>query len=107
MDKPINCGCGGKSMVRQSGDGFYIRCPECGTESADYQFLDEAIEAWNRAMSHQVTITWDGRIPPREIAKVNIHLHPCGVSGECLNCGGDVYNDDPYCSHCGAKLEWK
>ena len=42
----------------------------------------------------------------RQTAKVKANWHPCGISGVCLSCGGDVYNDDPYCSHCGAKLDW-
>ena len=43
---------------------------------------------------------------PERTAKVEVHSHPCGVSGKCCACGGDVYNGDPYCSHCGAKLDW-
>ena len=39
-------------------------------------------------------------------AKVQVNVHPCGISGICTSCGGDVYNVDPYCSHCGAKLDW-
>lgn len=41
-----------------------------------------------------------------ENVNVQVHEHPCGVSGICMNCGGDVYNDDPYCSHCGERLKW-
>ena len=48
---------------------------------------------------------WNSRA--ERTAKVKVHSHPCGVSGKCCACGGDVYNDDPYCSHCGARMEWK
>ena len=43
---------------------------------------------------------------PERTVKVEVHSHPCGVSGKCCACGGDVYNGDPYCSHCGTKLDW-
>jgi hypothetical protein len=44
--------------------------------------------------------------PEEQTAKVEVNEHPCGVSGKCGACDGDVYNEDPYCSHCGCRLEW-
>lgn len=33
--------------------------------------------------------------------------HPCGTYGYCSNCGGYCVNEEPYCPHCGAKVEWR
>ena len=76
-----------------------IDCKKCfaGMES---WVLEEKIEERKKEMF----IAWNTRVEP--IAKVKVNVHPCGISGICTSCGGDVYNVDPYCSHCGAKLDW-
>lgn len=40
-------------------------------------------------------------------SKVKIDYHSYRTSGNCCNCGRKVYDGNPYCSHCGAKLEWE
>lgn len=40
-----------------------------------------------------------------QTAKVKNFGHPCGVYGYCSNCGGYCVNEEPYCPHCGAKVE--
>ena len=44
---------------------------------------------------------------PETIAIVKNFGHPCGVYGYCSNCGGYCVNEEPYCPHCGARLEWE
>ena len=88
--KPVNCGCGGTPVVGFTG----VWCNKCGIITERYNNIEDAIRAWNLALS-------------RKTAKVEVHLHPCGVSGICGACGSKVYNEDPYCSSCGAKLEWE
>ena len=93
--EPVHCGCGGKAIIYINGAcQVKIYCEKCGIESNVFATKYEAITAWNRAMGKQVAV-------------VKSFGHPCGIYGYCSNCGGDVYNEDPYCSHCGVKLEWK
>lgn len=44
---------------------------------------------------------------PEKTAIVEDFGHPCGTYGYCSNCGGYCVNEEPYCPHCGAKVEWK
>ena len=44
---------------------------------------------------------------PETTAIVKDFGHPCGTYGYCSNCGGYCVNEEPYCPHCGAKVEWK
>ena len=105
--KPVRCGCGGEAEVitihKYDGDVvYYVVCMECRIETPEVYTEAEAIQAWNRAMGNRMELQTVGRT-----AKVEVNKHPCGISGVCCNCGGDVYNDDPYCSHCGCRLEWE
>lgn len=61
------------------------------------------IEGYNNGIDMAITILSEF---PLYTTKVQVNVHPCGISGICTSCGGDVYNVDPYCSHCGAKLDW-
>ena len=90
--KPVRCGCGGEAKIRQDGTLYYVRCPECGTESADYQFSVEAIEVWNRAMGERTAKVVEGQ----------------KGSWYCTGCGKWCDKDeDIYCAYCGARLEWE
>ena len=44
---------------------------------------------------------------PEKTAIVKDFGHPCGTYGYCSNCGGYCVNEEPYCPHCGAKVEWQ
>lgn len=111
--KPVKCGCGGEARL---GNADYmcvaVYCMDCGTRTKPFNVPAEAIRAWNRAMgAKDINVpdkfATDKNVGDKErTAKVEVHSHPCGVSGKCCACGGDVYNGDPYCSHCGAKLDW-
>ena len=54
--KPVHCGCGGeaKAMSNDSHlDGcifHFVKCAECGIDTAFYDTEAEAITAWNKAM---------------------------------------------------------
>lgn len=115
--KPVRCGCGGEAEVVRissfkSHDVFtanaFVVCKKCKIETAyyscdlypyiskerAYKYAEsEAIEAWNKAMG-------------KPTAKVKDFGHPCGTYGYCSNCGGYCVNEEPYCPHCGAKLDW-
>lgn len=98
--KIINCGCGGEAEIfhiaPEGYEGSYcVRCTKCLTQTPFFnKDKDKAIEVWNQAMGKR-TVT------------VKDFGHPCGIYGYCSNCGGYCVNEDPYCPHCGAKVEWK
>lgn len=85
--------CGSKARIVFSQPFYYVRCTGCKIRTFGSIFIEqEAIDTWN----HRTT----------PIAKVKVNCHPCGVSGICQHCQNEVYNEEPYCSHCGYKLDW-
>lgn len=101
--KPVNCGCGGEATVDcylgglDKNDLYYVYCPECNIQTANYLIEAEAIEAWNRAMGAK-----DINVPNKErTAKVKE-----GWGLAVCECGRRVFEGDIYCSRCGAKLDW-
>lgn len=104
--KPVNCGCGGEAYHASEScwnseqeewmPNFWHRviCKNCGTQTKAFYTKAEAIQAWNTAMGKQIAIVKD-------------FGHPCGTYGYCSNCGGYCVNEEPYCPHCGAKVEWQ
>ena len=67
--------------------------------------MEKEVEGLNDGIKLAIDII--SNFPLQEkISKVKVNYHPCGISGICMNCGEDVYNEDLYCSHCGYKLEW-
>ena len=112
--KPVKCGCGGEAQIRQDGTLYYVRCPECGTESADYQFPVEAIEAWNRAMGADQFRDLTKKI--ERTAKVDCKRYigtSTGIVGEikvtgiCEICHNAVVDRYSFCPNCGSRLEWE
>lgn len=94
MNKLINCGCGGEPEIFwMSSELVCLGCKECGIRLMR-DTIAEAITAWNKAMGKRIAVVKD-------------FGHPCGTYGYCSNCGGYCVNEDPYCPHCGAKVEWK
>ena len=50
--KPVRCGCGGEARIGKIyGDAWTVEGTECGIQSGCYDTEDEAITAWNTAMS--------------------------------------------------------
>lgn len=96
-EKLVKCGCGGEPLLEpryiRMNVYYALRCPCCGIEIRR-KTEAEAITAWNKAMDKQVAV-------------VKNFGHPCGVYGYCSNCGGYCVNEEPYCPHCGAKVEWE
>ena len=54
--KPVRCGCGGNAAVLlgESTTYFEVKCCRCGMKTALKRTRNEAIEAWNKAMSGNV-----------------------------------------------------
>ena len=103
MNKIINCGCGGVGKIEAYHDILVpgepinwkrIRCSECNIRTPWRHTEAEAIQAWNKAMGERTET-------------VKNFGHPCGTYGYCSNCGGYCVNEEPYCPHCGIKLEWE
>jgi len=48
-------GCGGqpKHVHRLGGDKHYLECCPCGTRTAPFSSLNEAVEAWERTETRQ------------------------------------------------------
>ena len=96
MTEPINCGCGGEAKLIKYTHrpyykvSYYVRCKNCRTRTQDYCTEAEAIEAWNKAMSERT-------------AKV----HDYFGCERCAECENPVFEDDEFCSGCGARLEWE
>ena len=100
------CGSDVDFFMHLPDDGGYteliIDCKECPATMYTLVYSDKEIDI-EKAKEIMFT-AWNTRVEPT--AKVQVNAHPCGISGICTSCGGDVYNVDPYCSHCGAKLDW-
>ena len=52
--KPVKCGCGGEAEVCKSplkyGYCYFVKCERCETATNIFVKVEEAIEAWNKAM---------------------------------------------------------
>ena len=79
-------------MKLSDGKNKFAICMNCKASSNAAEKVEDVKYLWNKRAERT--------------AKVEVHEHPCGISGKCLSCGGDVYNEDPYCQHCSAKLDW-
>lgn len=101
--KPVRCGCGGEATVDcylgdlDKNDLYYVYCPECNIQTANYLIEAEAIQAWNRAMGERtvkVEDTW-------KIAGYD------EINAWCPECEHRITRGCSYCPTCGVKLEWK
>ena len=89
-DELVRCGCGGEAFVSINGFiEYHVVCALCGMRTDWFRSKDKAIEAWNKAMERT--------------AKVK---EAWGLT-MCCACKKRVFPYDKYCSHCGARLEWK
>lgn len=115
----------------------YVICENCSIRTKEYYSEAEAVIAWNNAMSgisqyfcintNDYTITntidpvedfhpiYDCMVGKERMAKVIEHDASITVNGYkyhrseylCSACKKKVIGGDEYCSHCGARLEWK
>ena len=89
---------------------FSVICENCGTHKTVRLYINKYANFTDieKAMI-QVNEKWNTRAyeDNRVIAKIKSSGHPCGVFGDCPICGGYCVNEDPYCPHCGTKLEWE
>ena len=106
--KPVRCGCGGETIVlpcfkpnlqRQ----YIVICLSCQTKTEYKNTEAEAITAWNRAMGERTAkvLEHDASITDTDGDKYHRTEYLCG------GCKKKVIGGDDYCSHCGARLEWK
>ena len=107
--------CGGEAFVHILGNeiakGYYIACDECGAKTRVFGYETEAIQAWNRAMGSTEksstvertakVIEHDASITDTDGYKYQRSEYLCGA------CKKKVLGGDEYCSHCGAKLDWR
>ena len=132
MNKPVNCGCGGKAEIfhiapDEGCEGSYcVRCSECLTQTPFFsKDKEKAIEVWNRAMGvRYVTAEVFDKVTSKvvedvlksikieRIAKVSNQIfnnsNPYTVGawiGTC-ECGELVSYSSKYCHMCGVKLDW-
>ena len=89
---------------------FSIECEKCGVSkgvslgfpfSANFTDVEKSME--------NVKKIWNTRAyeDNKVVAKIKSSGHPNGVFGDCPICGGYCVNEEPYCPHCGTKLEWE
>ena len=108
--KPVNCGCGGEAEVYAWVSGSYsCHCLSCKIETTNCKTPEEAVTAWNKAMSgsaeEKLKAFWDGmsaEMKEERTAKVKE-----GWGFAVCECGHRVFEGDIYCAHCGAKLVWR
>ena len=102
----MKCGCGGEAYIFRGENRNWIFCVECHTESKPYETVEEAIEAWNRAMGAK-----DINVPNKErTAKVTDTWKISGfkeLNAWCPECEHRITRGCSYCPTCGVKLEWK
>ena len=107
--KPVKCGCGGEAKVDKHTyyralPTYGVRCHRCGQETRQF-YMNEAgaIQAWNKAMGERTAkvIEHDASITDTDGYKYLRTEYICGA------CKKKVIGGDEYCSHCGARLEWK
>ncbi len=118
--KPAHCGCGGEAEVRgfenlDDSVSIYICCTKCHTSTVSFtgdQAEANAVEVWNQAMGAK-----DINVPAKE-RTAKVIEHDASITDDrgykylrteylCGKCKKKVIGGDEYCSHCGARLEWK
>ena len=117
--KPVRCGCGGEAVIETDHDTIQpvapidwkrVICNKCNIRTTWRKSEAEAITTWNRAMgttekSSTVertakAIEHDASVTDTDGYKYQRSEYLCG------NCKKKVLGGDPYCSHCGARLDW-
>ena len=118
--KPVRCWCGGEAYhdttrgwIPMREDAFVVWhrviCKNCGTQTKAFYTEAEAIQAWNKAMGAK-----DINVPNKFATDTNVgdkertaKVKEGWGLAMCESCKKRVYPNDIYCSHCGARLEWK
>ena len=108
---PVRCGCGGEATVDcylgdlDKNDLYYVYCPECNIQTANYLIEAEAITAWNRAMSgarrDKIAITkgyWRVTYDGLYCSVCNYKCETTALPDVCPHCGTSM--------KCGLRLEW-
>ena len=92
--KPVNCGCGGESVVRERVYGGYeVYCSRCFITTDDCETETEAIQAWNRAMGagkSEIAITkgyWMTTYDGLHCSVCNYKCETTALPEVCPHCG--------------------
>ena len=125
------CGCGGEARLNKQetldGDGmplpcWVVYCTNCLMVTDTHFSETEAIKAWNTAMGGllpegdpQKNVGCKYTITTERTARVISDDVIITVNGYnyhheeylCNTCKNKVFSCDSYCSHCGAKLDWR
>lgn len=120
------CGCGGEAKVQRvrtlKSHVLVVMCTKCEIATNYYTTEAEAITAWNRAMGGllpegdpQKNVGYKYTTTTERTAKVISDDVIITVNGYkyhheeylCNACKNKVFSCDSYCSHCGAKLDWR
>ena len=111
--KPVKCGCGGEAIIglnewedRKGNyhENSFVYCADCSVSTMGFLTEAEAIKTWNTTMgANRVQFEAVERM-----AKVTDYTeNVCGIEaeggGKC-ECGNWVYDELPYCPHCGIRL---
>ena len=118
------CGCGGEPVVGyiETFNRWYIGCPNCDICTRLYNTAAEVATAWNTAMGGllpegdpQKNVGCKYTTTTERTAKVISDDIIITVNGYkyhheeylCNACKNKVFSCDSYCSHCGARLDWR
>lgn len=110
MSKPVNCRCGGETMVYNDINEYtgverwFCKCWECGIRTKPHVSADKAIEAWNEVMGvTDNNVGHKGEWIPADRQDVAY-----GLLMKCSVCGTEILINDAmehnFCSHCGADM---
>ena len=114
---PVRCGCGGEATVDcylgglDKNDLYYVYCPECNIQTANYLIESEAVQAWNRAMGAKDIHVVDKFAKDINVPRKGKWQRRKGSDcWECSECHAVLESDDIvrhnyyYCYHCGADM---
>lgn len=105
--------CGGEAnTVLKGSDDWHIECHDCASRSGIYGIRESAIAAWNtryhfglkdedyNILLDEMGIAKPERTCRREPAEIEDGL----TAYFCSACDGLMYEDEPYCPNCGARV---
>lgn len=115
--RPIKCGCGGEAhpvitILYDTPTLYRMLCSGCGISTSVFDSEEEAVNAWNKAMSGK-----DPNILTKSKSKAKAIEHKVSIIADdglkydrseylCSNCKKKIFGDDDYCANCGCELDW-
>lgn len=102
------CGGGAKIVyIDMEIPSGYVQCKKLCCSQNKVRVLEKAIEAWNRRDDNAATMREKTlRIIESRPEQIHAHLVIDWLGDtHCSNCGEDVNCTEPFCQHCGARLD--